>query len=188
MTGLSMGAAHAIAQKFPWHNYQTVVDVGGAQGGLLVQVCLAHPHLAGTNFDLPVVGPIYLDYVAANGLQDRLRFQAGSFFEEPLPAADVITMGHILHDWDLDQKRMLLRKAYEALPEGGAVLIFESLIDDERRQNAFGLLMSLNMLIETPGGFDYTGADCAGWMRAAGFRETRVEHLVGPDAMVVGIK
>jgi len=188
MTGLSMGASLAIAKKFPWKNYKTVVDIGGAQGGLLVQLCIANPHLQGTNFDLPVVGPIFDEYVATNGLSDRLKFQPGNFFDEDLPSADVITMGHILHDWNLDEKRMLLDKAYRALPEGGALIVFEALIDDERRQNAFGLLMSLNMLIETPGGFDYSGADCSGWMRDAGFRETRVEHLVGPDSMVVGIK
>jgi hypothetical protein len=188
MTGLSMGASQAIAQKFPWKNYQTVVDVGGAQGGLLVQLCLANPHLSGVNFDLAVVGPVFEEYVAAHGLQDRLCFQTGDFFNQPLPRADVIAMGHILHDWNLDEKRMLLGKVYQALPEGGALIVFEALIDDERRQNTFGLLMSLNMLIETPGGFDYTGKDCSGWMREAGFRETRVEHLAGPDSMVVGIK
>ncbi len=188
MTGLSMPAAKAIAEKFPWKDYQTVVDVGGAQGGLLVQLGLAHQHLRGSNFDLPVVGPVFAEYVAANGLSDRLNFLPGSFFEEPLPPAEVITMGHILHDWDLDQKRMLLQKTYNALPEGGALIVFEALIDDERRQNAFGLLMSLNMLIETPGGFDYTGKDCSEWMREAGFSTTRVEHLAGPDSMVVGIK
>jgi len=188
MTGLSMGASQAIAQKFPWKNYHTVVDVGGAQGGLLVQLCLAHPHLSGINFDLAVVGPVFEEYAAAHGLKARLSFQTGDFFNEPLPVADVITMGHILHDWNLDEKRMLLGKAYQALPEGGALIVFEALIDDERRQNAFGLLMSLNMLIETPGGFDYTGKDCSAWMREAGFHETRVEHLIGPDSMVVGIK
>jgi len=188
MTGLSMGASKAIAEKFPWKDYKTVVDVGGAQGGLLVQVCLAHPHLSCINFDLPAVGPIFEEYASANGLSDRLKFQAGDFFNEVLPSADVITMGHILHDWNLDEKRMLLGKAYNALPEGGALMVFEALIDDERRQNTFGLLMSLNMLIETPGGFDYTAKDCSGWMREAGFRETRVEHLIGPDSMVVGIK
>lgn len=188
MTGLSMGASLAMAQKFPWKNYQTVVDVGGAQGGLLVQLCLAHPHLSGVSFDLAVVGPVFKEYVTAQGLGDRLRFQPGDFFNEPLPAAEVITMGHILHDWNLEEKRMLLRKAYDALPAGGALIVFEALIDDERRQNAFGLLMSLNMLIETPGGFDYTGKDCSEWMREAGFGETRVEHLAGPDAMVIGIK
>ena len=188
MTGLSMGASQAIAQKFPWKNYHTVVDVGGAQGGLLVQLCLAHPRLSGINFDLAVVGPVFEEYVAAHGLKEGLSFQTGDFFNEPLPAADVITMGHILHDWNLEEKRMLLAKAYEALPEGGALLVFEALIDDERKENAFGLLMSLNMLIETPGGFDYTGKDCSEWMRDAGFRETRVEHLAGPDSMVIGFK
>lgn len=188
MTGLSMGASQAIANKFPWQDYRTVVDVGGAQGGLLVQICLAHPHIRGINFDLPVVGPIFEEYVGANGLGERLRFMPGNFFEDEILPADVITMGHILHDWNLDEKRMLLDKGYRALPEGGALIVFEALIDDERRQNAFGLLMSLNMLIETPGGFDYTGKDCSQWMREAGFRETRVEHLIGPDSMVIGIK
>ena len=188
MTGLSLGASRAIAEKFPWEDYRTVMDVGGAQGGLLVQLCLAHQHVRGSNFDLPVVGPIFEEYVKTNGLSDRLSFLAGNFFDDPLPTADVITMGHILHDWDLDQKRMLLDKAYRALPRGGALIVFEALIDDDRRQNAFGLLMSLNMLIETPGGFDYTGQDCAQWMRDAGFSSTRVEHLAGPDSMVIGIK
>jgi hypothetical protein len=188
MTGLSMGACRAIAEKFPWKNYKTVIDVGGAEGGLLVQLCLAHPHLSGSNFDLPEVGPIYEDYVASNGLSECLKFVPGNFFEDKIPEADVLAMGHILHDWNLEEKRKLLAKAYEALAEGGALIVFEALIDDERQQNAFGLLMSLNMLIETPGGFDYTGKDCTQWMRDAGFRETRVEHLTGPDSMVVGIK
>ena len=188
MTGLSMGAAKAIAQKFPWQRYKTFVDIGTAQGGLPVQIALAHTHLTGVGFDLPVVAPIFEEYVHSFGLGDRLRFHPGSFFNDPLPKADVIVMGHILHDWDLQQKQMLIRKAYEALPPGGAFLAFEAIIDDDRRQNAFGLLMSLCMLIETPGGFDYTGADCSGWMRETGFRETWVEHLIGPDSMVVGIK
>jgi hypothetical protein len=117
-----------------------------------------------------------------------VKFAAGNFFTDPIPSADVVLMGHILHDWNLEEKRLLLRKAFEALPPGGAVIVYDAIIDDDRSQNAFGLMMSLNMLIETPGGFDYTGADCIGWMKEAGFRETRVEHLVGPDSMVIGIK
>jgi hypothetical protein len=117
-----------------------------------------------------------------------VKFRAGNFFEDPLPQVDVITMGHILHDWNLEEKKMLLGKAHAALSAGGAVVIYDAIIDDDRSQNAFGLMASLNMLIETPGGFDYTGADCMGWMKEAGFRETRVEHLMGPDSMVVGIK
>jgi len=139
-------------------------------------------------FDLPEVGPIFEEYVEANGLSGRVQFVPGSFFTEDLPKADVVVMGHILHDWDLEKKRLLIAKAYAGLPEGGSFVVYESIIDDDRRANAIGLMMSLNMLIETPGGFDYTGADCQQWMREAGFRETRVEHLAGPESMVVGVK
>ena len=188
MTGVSHGANLAIASGFPWSDHSTFVDVGTAQGDLAAQVALANPHLSGVGFDLAEAGPIFDDYVEALGVADRVRFQGGNFFEEPLPEADVVMMGHILHDWSLDEKKILIGKAYEALPDGGALIVYEAIIDDDRSQNAFGLLMSLNMLIETPAGADYTGADCMGWMREAGFRETRVEHLVGPDSMVVGIK
>jgi hypothetical protein len=188
MTGISRGANMAIAKKFPWSEYKTAVDVGTAQGDLITQVALANPHIAGIGFDLPEVGPVFEDYIVDNGLSVRVEFRPGSFFDAPIPEADVVMMGHILHDWDLGEKKMLIRKAHQALPTGGALVVYESIIDDDRSKNSFGLLMSLNMLIETPGGFDYTGADCMGWMQEAGFRSTRFEHLVGPDSMVVGVK
>lgn len=188
MTGVSRVANQMIAAKFPWQEYKSFVDVGAAQGDLAVQVALAHGHLSGVGFDLPETAPIFEDYVAGHGLAERVRFAGGDFFTDPLPQGDVLMMGHILHDWDLAEKMLLLRKAYEALPPGGALIVYDALIDDERRANAFGLLMSLNMLIETEGGFDYTGADCIGWMRETGFRDMRVEPLAGPDSMVIGIK
>jgi hypothetical protein len=188
MSGVSRGANMAIAGKFPWAGYSTFADIGTAQGDLAVQIALANPHLSGIGYDLPEVGPVFEDYADAVGVSDRVRFQGGSFFTDELPPADVLLFGHILHDWDLETKKMLLAKAYRALPYGGAVVVYDAIIDDDRSKNAFGLLMSLNMLIETPGGFDYTGADCIGWMREAGFDDCRVEHLVGPDSMVIGIK
>jgi hypothetical protein len=188
MTGISHGANLTIARRFPWKDYRTYADVGTAQGDLAAQIALANPHLQGVGFDLPEVAPIFEEYVAAVGVADRLCFQPGSFFDHPLPKSDVILMGHILHDWDLPTKKMLIAKAFGALPSGGALIVHEAIIDDDRSKNAFGLLMSLNMLIETPGGFDYSGADCAAWMREAGFTSTRVEPLVGPDSMVVAIK
>lgn len=188
MTGISLVAARAIAKKFPWDNYKTFADIGCAEGALPVQVALHHAQVEGIGYDLEAVQPLFQRYVKSHGLTERIRFQAGNFFHDPLPNVDVLVMGHILHDWDLDQKRMLLAKAYAALPPGGALIVYEALIDDERRENALGLLMSLNMLIETPGGFDFTGADCCAWMRDAGFSDTRVEHLAGADSMVVGIK
>ena len=188
MSSISAGAAHAIAAKFPWRDHSTVIDIGCAAGAVPVAIALAHEHVSGGGFDLPALEPIFDTNVSGFGLGERLRFFAGDFFADPLPSADVLVMGHILHDWDLEQKMMLLRKAHEALPDGGALIAYEAIIDDDRRANAFGLLMSLNMLIETPGGFDYTGADCRGWMQEAGFRDSYVEHLAGPDSMVVGIK
>jgi SAM-dependent methyltransferase len=188
ITGLSMGAAKAMSRLFPWNKYSTVADVGCAQGGMIAQVALAHPNLKGIGFDLPVVQPHFEKYMESFGIQERIKFQAGDFMKDPMPRADVIVMGHILHDWDLDQKKMLLKKAYDALPANGAVILYEAIIDDDRSQNTFGLLMSLNMLIETPGGFDYTAHDAFGWMREAGFTGTYVHHLCGPDSMVIGYK
>lgn len=188
MSGVSRGANMTIAQKFPWADYQNCADIGTAQGDLVTQVTSAHSHLQGIGFDLPEVAPVFEQYIESHGLTDRVRFSGGSFFEDDLPQADVLMFGHILHDWDLPTKRMLLQKAHAALPEGGAVIVYDAIIDDDRSQNAFGLLMSLNMLIETPGGFDYTGADCIDWMEEAGFKNCRVDHLVGPDSMVIGFK
>lgn len=188
MTGISHGANLTIARNFPWKNYRTFVDVGTAQGDLATQIAAGNPHLRGFGFDLPEVAPIFEEYVASAGVADRLAFVPGDFFAQDLPKADVVLMGHILHDWDLPTKKMLVRKAFEAVPPGGALIVYEAIIDDDRSKNAFGLMMSLNMLIETPGGFDYTGADCARWMKEAGFSTTSVEPLVGPDSMVIGIK
>src|SRR3954451_11314428 len=188
MTGLSLGAAHAIVDKFPWADHKTFADIGTAQGALAVELTRAHAHLEGIGFDLPVVKPHFEAYAAQHGLSSRLSFQAGDFFADPMPSADVLIMGHILHDWSLEKKRMLIRNAYQALPYGGALIVYDPVIDDERRKNAFGLLMSLNMLIETREGFDFTGADCISWLKEAGFVETRIEPLVGPDSMVIGIK
>ncbi|OCP18764.1 methyltransferase, partial [Ensifer sp. LC54] len=188
MSGISAGAAQAIAARFDWSKYTTFADVGAAQGMVPVVIARAHPHLQAIGFDLPAVQPIFDEFVARQGLADRIRFQSGNFFDGPMPHADVIVMGHILHDWDLAEKRKLLEKAFAALPNGGALIVYDAVIDDERRSNAFGLLMSLNMLIETRGGFDYTGADCQTWMHDAGFVSTRVEPLLGPDSMVIGFK
>jgi hypothetical protein len=140
MTGVSHGANIAIARQFPWGRYRTAVDIGTAQGDLITQVALANPHLSGIGFDLPAVAPIFEEYVEVNGLSGRVKFSPGSFFDHPLPNADVVMMGHILHDWDLDTKRMLVRKAWEALPPGGAYLVYESIIDDDRSTNVPAVL------------------------------------------------
>lgn len=188
MAGISLGNFQALADKFDFSRYETVCDVGGATGQLCTILAARHPHLRCTSYDLPVVVPIAEKAIAAAGLSDRVSAAAGDFFADPLPSADVITMGLILHDWNLEGKMHLIRSVYDALPDGGAFIVIENLIDDARRENAFGLMMSLNMLIEFGDAFDYTGADFAGWCREAGFRETEILPLTGPASAGIAYK
>ncbi len=186
MTGGSLAASQALAATFPWEKYGSVADIGCSEGILLSTVLAAHPHLTGIGFDRPQVAPTFEETVRRAGLGDRLTFAPGNFLTDGLPSAEVVVFGRVLHDWDLDTKRMLLTKAYEAVRAGGAVVVYESMIDDDRRTNAFGLLTSLHMLLESPGGFDYTGADCVGWMTQAGFKDCSAQPLDGPVSLVVG--
>jgi hypothetical protein len=188
LTAKTRPVGKALATCFSWRDYRTLIDVGTAEGCLPVEIAQAHPHITGGGFDLPVLGPLFDGYVQKHGLARRLRFYPGDFFIHPFPAADVLILGRVLHNWDLATKKVLLRKAYEALPAGGALIVYEHLIDDARRTNSAGLLSSLHMLLVSAGGFDFTGADCVGWMRETGFRETRVEPLTADQSMVVGIK
>lgn len=188
MSGISAGNFKAFAGKFDFSRFSTLCDVGGATGLLSCTVAAAHPHLRCTSFDLPKVVPIATRRIEQAGLTERVTAVGGDFLTDPLPRADVITMGLVLHDWNLEKKKALIRKAYEALPPNGAFVVIETLIDDARRENAFGLLMSLNMLIECGDAFDYTAADFAGWCREAGFRTFETMKLAGPSSAAIAYK
>ena len=188
MQGISLGNFQALAEKFDFSRYATVCDVGGATGQLCMILAERHPHLRCTSYDLPVVEPIAKEAIAAAHMDDRVSVASGDFLAESLPRADVITMGLILHDWNIDRKMHLISAAYEALPDGGAFIVIENLIDDARRQNAFGLMMSLNMLVEFGDAFDYTGGDFAGWCREVGFREVEILPLAGPASAGIAHK
>ena len=188
MTGLSRLNFEAFSEKFDFSRFKTLCDVGGATGLLSIEVAKRHPHMRCVSFDLATVEPIAARSIAASGRSDRVITASGDFFTDPLPKADVITMGMILHDWNLERKKQLIRAAYEALPAGGAFVAIEALIDDARRENLFGLLMSLNMLIEFGDAFDYSGADFQSWCREAGFQRFEVIHLFGPSSAAVAYK
>jgi predicted O-methyltransferase YrrM len=188
MAGISAGPFMALAEKFDFSKYESLCDAGGATGQLSIIVANRHPHIRCTTFDLPVVEPIAKRTIEAAGLSDRIAAVGGDFFTDPLPKADVITMGLILHDWNLENKKHLVKAAYDALPEGGAYIVIENLIDDARRENAFGLLMSLNMLIEFGDAFDFTSSDFAGWCRDAGFKHVEFIPLTGPATAGIAYK
>jgi len=188
MTGFSRGNFSALADKFEFSRYRTLCDVGGASGLLAILVAKRHPQIRCISFDLPAVEPIASKAIAREGLSDRVKTASGDFFNDPLPHADVITMGMILHDWNLEKKKQLVKSAYAALPKGGVFIAVENLIDDARRENAFGLLMSLNMLIEFGDAFDFSGADFWGWCKEAGFERYEVLHLAGPCSAAIAYK
>ena len=188
MTGTSLGIARALADVLPWSEHRHVIDVGGALGAVPAILLARYPHLSGGVFELPEVEPVFDEYVATAGLTDRIRFHGGDFFTDPLPAADVLVFGSILHDWGLDRKRLLLKQAYQALPPGGRIVIYDAMIDPGRRENTFGLLMSLNMLIETDTGFDYSTADAVRWLTEAGFAHCEVRHLMGGYSTVIALR
>jgi len=188
MTGISTGNFIALAQKFDFSRYKTLVDIGGATGALSIHVAKHQPHMHCTTMDLPPVAPIADETIAQFGVGDRVKTGVVDFFTDEFPKADVITMGMILHDWNLENKKMLIRKAYNALPKGGAFIAVEAIIDDERRKNIFGLMMSLNMLIEFGVAFDFTGADFETWVKEAGFSRVEIIPLAGPSSAAVAYK
>ena len=188
MAGLSAANFAALAEKFDFSRYSTLADIGGASGQLSCLVASRHAHLSCHSSDLPVVQPIAERNIRKQGLSERVQADVVDFLHDEFPRADIITMGMILHDWNLPHKKMLIAKAYRALPKGGVLIAIENIIDDERRKNVFGLLMSLNMLIEFGDAFDFTGADFAGWCEEAGFIRCEVRHLAGPASAAIAYK
>jgi hypothetical protein len=188
MSGIQMGNFTAFAQQFDFGKYKTLTDAGGAGAMLSVMVAKHQPHMQCTSFDLPQVEPIANENIRRFGLTEKIKAVNGDFFNDALPEADVVVMGNILHDWDEEHKMILVKKAFDALPEGGAFVAIENIIDDERRQNAFGMMMSLNMLIETGKGFDYTFKDFSAWATAAGFKKTEIMKLTGPSSAAIAYK
>ncbi|RJL20826.1 methyltransferase [Bailinhaonella thermotolerans] len=183
MTTLSGPSIRALAERFPWDRHHRVADLGCAEGALPRLLAERHPHLETTGMDLPRVRDAFEEHVAG-----RARFAAGDFFADPLPEADVYVLGHVLHDWDRQTARRLLRKVRDALPPGGAVIVHEAFVDDDRRAGLEALLMSLTMLLETPGGSDRTIAECRALLADAGFTDIRAEPLAGAESMVTGTK
>ena len=188
MSGISAGNFRSFTEKFDFSRYRTLCDVGGATGQLSILVAQAHPHMTCTSLDLPEATRVAEKKIAAAGVGDRVAARPIDFFSEAIPPADVVTMGMILHDWNLEKKRQLVAKAYDAVRPGGAFVVIENLIDDARRENAFGLMMSLNMLVEFGDAFDFTGADFSKWCHEAGFTRCEVISLGGPASAGVAYK
>lgn len=171
-----------------WPQFSKILYAICADGWLSIPVCLHHPHIQCTTFDLPAVAPLAKKKIADFNLTDRIQVSGGDFLTDEIPKAEVIVSGNIVHGLNEETKQQFIQKVFDALPDGGAFIAIENIIDNERRQNTFGLLMSLNMLIENGDAFDYTLNDFERWARAAGFSRTELLPLAGPTSAAIAYK
>jgi predicted ester cyclase len=178
----------ALDEAFDWASVRSVADLGGARGNLVARLVRRHPHLTGVCLDLPAVQPLFEEHMAALGTGDRVTFQGGDFRTAPLPEADVLIFGHILHDWDEETRALLVRRAFDAVREGGALLIYDELLDDDRCGPARSLLMSLNMKLVRTGGSEYTAEQGRSWLLNAGFTDVTVQSLTATERLLVARK
>ena len=188
MGSVQAGNFFEFAKGFDFSKYNTMCDIGGAGGNLAIQVATHQPHMKCITFDLPKVAAIARENVERMDFTPRVEVMEGDFFDDEFPEVDVITMGNILHDWGTEQKQLLLQKGYNALTDGGALIVIENIIDDDRRLNSFGLMMSLNMLIETESGRDFTKSEFDTWCEEAGFSRTEKMPLTGPASALIAYK
>ncbi|MFI0424364.1 methyltransferase [Spongiactinospora sp. 9N601] len=187
MDSLSGHLGPELAKVHDWTACDSVADIGGARGNLMSHLVRAHGHLKGMVFDLPQMEPRFDAHLAALGLTGRAAFVPGDFFKDPLPQADALIMGHVLHDWAEDERRMLIGKAHAALAPGGQLLIYDRMIDEEPA-DADNLLVSLHMILTTTDGTEYTAGECQAWLREAGFKEIAVKPLGRTDTLVIATK
>lgn len=188
MTCLQRDKFVALAKEFDWSQYKSCCDIGGAAGDLCIQIANHNSNIHCTTFDLPEVTPFATANVQNAGVANRVNVVSGNFFTDVFPKADVYAMCNILHNWGVEDKLALISKAYNALPKGGALVVIEDIIDDKRKDNLNGLLMSLNMLIETREGFQCSKADFTVWAEKCGFRDVYTKHLEGASSALIAVK
>lgn len=185
MDALTNVVGPELAKAYDWSKHSSVLDIGGCRGNLCSLIVGAHPHLKGNVFDLPQMEPLFDELVAERGLTGQVRFHGGSFFTDPLPTtADVVVMGHVLHDWDAQQRADLVEKAYGAVNPGGALIVYDRMLDDEP-DHVENLVISLDMLLVTDGGSEYPVSELVGNARRAGFTSTETAPFSDYDTIVV---
>ena len=190
MHSFSVQSGEAVAAAFDFLPYAHLLDVGGGSGAYCIEAARRYPHLRATVFDLPAALEIAREKIAEAAFSDRITTHPGDFFNEELPqGADVVLLSMILHDWTPEKNRVILTRCFDALPSGGAVIVSELMMNDEKTGPASAALMSLNMLIETEGR-NYTWAEYAQWLKEVGFREIQRVPVVSPGAngLLVGRK
>jgi len=192
MHSISISTGAALARALDWKRFRRVLDVGGGSGAFDIELCRRHRHLQSTVYDLPHVVEIAAANVAQAGLQSRVQTVGGDLFADAAypQGHDAVLLSLIMHDWSEADDRRILQKCFAALPSGGAVIICELLVNEAKTGPAPAALMSLNMLVETAGGRNYTAGEYSSWLRDLGFRRIRTVRFRAPgaDGAVIGYK
>ena len=168
MHGFGMLTSPRVVGAFDLSRFRRLVDLGGATGHLAIAACERYAELRAVVFDLPRATPLAQEQVAKSAAHQRIEVVAGDFFEDELPAADLYYVGRILHDWTEAKIERLLGRVFARLPEGGALLIGEKLLEEDGVGPLAASMQSLNMLIVTEGR-ERSLSEYAGLLRRVGF-------------------
>jgi acetylserotonin N-methyltransferase len=182
MHGFGVLSSPKVVAAFDLSRFHKLVDLGGATGHLALAARDRYPNLRAALFDLPPVVEFAREHSSG-----RIELIPGDFFADELPEADLYAVGRILHDWSEDKINMLLRKAYDRLPPGGAVLIAEKLLAPDKSGPVSAQMQSLNMLICTEGK-ERTLKEYEALLRAAGFSEVQGKITGAPVDAVLATK
>lgn len=191
MHGLSVQTGRQLARAFNFSKFRQLMDVGGGSGAACIEVLRQYPHLNAVVYDLAPALQIAHEKIVSAGYVKQIETFAGDFFHERLPTnSDVILLSMVLHDWSPEQNLSILKKCYDALPSGGVVLVTEIMMEDDKTGPLPAALMSLNMLLETEGGCNYTWQEYTDWMEKAGFQNMERIRMDSPGAngILVGCK
>ncbi|WP_439627395.1 class I SAM-dependent methyltransferase [Gemmata sp.] len=187
MHGMGVISSPQVVAAFDLSRFRTLVDLGGATGHLAVAACRRYTALRATVFDLPEVTPIATELVGASDVSARVGVVSGDFFVDELPASDLYSLGRILHDWSEDKILLLLQKVYDRLPAGGALLVAEKLINDDRTGPDMAQMQDLNMLLVTEGK-ERTLGEYAALLRRVGFASVDGRATGAPVDAILAVK
>lgn len=184
MNGMGALSSPAVIAAFDLSRFRRLVDLGGGTGHLALTACGQYPKLRGAVFDLAPVVKTAGKYVERSPDRGRIDLIAGDFFSDPLPEADLYSLGRILHDWSEPKIRTLLAKVWNSLPSGGALLVAEKLLNDAKSGPSSAIMQSLNMLVCTEGK-ERTLAEYTALLSEAGFTTIEARVTNSPlDAML----
>ena len=184
MQNVSAMAAQGVIANYDFSAARLIVDVGGGNGSFVRAILKQQPQARGIIFDLPYIQSQASMKIRDDGQADRCRFEAGDFFSGLPPGGDIYLLKFILHDWNNDESKRILKAVRDAIAPAGRVVIVEMLVPDDN-EPGFVQLMDINMLVMT-GGLERTATEYGALLADAGFRLARTIATGTPFVIIEG--